>query len=199
MAGAIIGIIGLLVLAVVTWGKWDYFAACMIYSLAVIDLFVLSTLYHAFKKKENDTGIWRKLDHVAIYVMIAGSYTPVVYIYLDGPWRWGIIGVQWALVAAGILFKFYFIRAPRILSTVTYVLMGWMAVLVIGQLFPQISLLSFWLLLGGGIAYTVGAVIYAFKKPNPVPGLFGFHEIFHWFILLGAVLHFALVFIAATR
>jgi hemolysin III len=199
MAGAIIGILGLLLLAVVTWGKWDYFTVCVIYGMAVIDLFVLSTLYHAFKKRENDSGIWRKLDHVAIYIMIAGSYTPIVYIYLDGPWRWSIIGVQWALVAAGILFKFYFIRAPRILSTITYVLMGWMAVLVLQQLFAVISLLSFCLLLGGGIAYTVGAVIYSFKKPNPVPGLFGFHEIFHWFILLGAVMHFAVVFMAATR
>jgi len=198
MAGASAAVLGLLVLMFFTWGRWDYFTVCTIYGLSVIALFIFSTLYHGFKKQEDGTGLWRKLDHVAIYIMIAGTYTPVVYIYLDGAWCWSIIVIQWVLVALGILFKFYFIRAPRGLSVVLYLLMGWMAILLVNQLWPVISHLSFGLLLGGGVAYTAGAVIYAIKKPNPVPGVFGFHEIFHLFILLGALLHYIVVLLAVV-
>jgi hemolysin III len=92
-------------------------------------LFSFSSLYHATKKQEDATNIWRKLDHIAIFFMIAGTYTPVCYMFLTGAWRWGMIIACWSFVAAGILLKVFFIRAPRVFSTVLYLLMGWLAVI----------------------------------------------------------------------
>jgi hemolysin III len=199
LAGAIAAFIGTVMLLSVTWGRWNYFAVCLIYGLAVITLFTLSTIYHAFKQRDDGAGIWRKLDHVAIFIMIAGTYTPVVYIYIEGAWCWSIIIIQWVLVIIGVLFKFLFIRAPRIVSTILYLIMGWMAIVLVQKVWTVMSPLSFILVLSGGIAFTIGALIYALKRPNPLPGVFGFHEIFHFFILFGGILHFLVVFLAVTK
>jgi hemolysin III len=158
-----------------------------------------SAMYHAQKQEENAVNIWRKLDHVAIFFMIAGTYTPICYIYLDGAWFWSIMGVQWACVIAGFFFKVFYLRAPRIISPILYLIMGWIAIIPINIFWDQMSTLSFFLLFGGGVAYSIGAILYAIKKPNPVPGVFGFHEIFHIFILLGALLHYFMIYIAVTQ
>jgi hemolysin III len=147
----------------------------------------------------NDMGIWRKFDHLAIFIMIAGTYTPMAYVYLDGAWFWSIISVQWAGVIAGLFFKVFYLRAPRIISPILYLLMGWMAVIPMNILWHRMSTVSFMLLAAGGLAYSIGAVIYAIKKPNPIPGVFGFHEMFHIFILIGALLHYFMVYIAVTQ
>lgn len=181
-----------------TWEKWDYFAVSLIYSVGAVCLFSASSLYHAFKQKENDINIWRKLDHVAIFIMIAGTYTPIAYIYLDGAWFWSIISVQWACVILGLFFKVFYMRAPRILSPILYLSMGWMAMIPLRILWQEMPGLTFALLAAGGAAYSIGAVIYAIKKPNPFPGVFGFHEIFHIFILAGGVLHFFMVYAAVA-
>lgn len=164
-------------------------------------LFSFSALYHATKRIEGATNAWRKLDHIAIFFMIAGTYTPISYIYLSGAWRWSMILVSWAFVIAGILLKVFFIKAPRILSTVLYLLMGWLAIIPLRMLWQNMPHTSFFLILGGGIAYSIGALIYALKKPHPAPGIFGFHEIFHVMILAGAILHYVPVYmaIAAAR
>ena len=170
-------------LLVFTWGRWDYFIISLIYGIGAVNLFTSSSLYHAFKKGENESSIWRKLDHVAIYIMIAGTYTPLAYAYLEGAWLWAILGIQWGLVVAGFFFKLFFVKAPRIVTTSIYLIMGWMVVIFFSQMWQAISVGEFVMLVAGGLSYTVGAVIYALKKPNPFPGIFGFHEIFHIFIL----------------
>lgn len=197
-SGAVLSGFGLISLMVITWGDWVNFIVCIVYGLAMINLFTSSSLYHAFKRSESSKSIWRKLDHVAIYIMIAGTYTPLVYSYLEGAWLYAILGVQWGLVVAGLFFKFLFIRAPRVLSVGIYLLMGWMAVVFFSQMWSSISVAEFWLLVSGGISYSAGAVIYALKKPDPVPGLFGFHEIFHLFILGGALLHYITIIMAVS-
>jgi len=197
--GAAASVIGLIILLFATWGRWDYFCVSLVYGLGAICMFLASGMYHAQKQEENAVNIWRKLDHVAIFIMIAGTYTPMSYAYLEGAWFWSIICVQWACVLAGLFFKVFYLRAPRIISPSLYLLMGWMAVIPMNILWHNMSSLSFWLLIGGGVAYSIGAVMYALKKPNPVPGVFGFHEIFHMFILLGAVLHYFMVYIAVTQ
>ncbi len=198
LAGAFASLIGLIVLLCVTWGRWDFFSVSLVYGLGAICLFLASGFYHAQKQVENAVNIWRKLDHLAIFIMIAGTYTPMAYAYLEGAWFWSIICVQWACVLAGLFFKFFYLHAPRIISPILYLLMGWMAVIPMNILWHSMSALSFWLLVGGGVAYSAGAIIYALKKPNPFPGVFGFHEIFHIFILLGAVLHYFMVYITVT-
>jgi len=192
-------VIGLFALLSITWGQWDYFIVAIVYSAGAICLFSASSLYHAFKQVENDVNIWRKLDHVAIFIMIAGTYTPIAYIYLDGAWFWSIFSIQWACVIVGLFFKVFYMRAPRILSPILYLSMGWIAMIPIHILWQEMSWLSFLLLATGGAAYSIGAVIYAIKKPNPLPRVFGFHEIFHIFILAGGVLHFFMVYSAVIQ
>jgi hemolysin III len=161
-------------------------------------MFTGSAVYHASKKTENNTSIWRKLDHIAIFFMIAGSYTPLCYIYLGGAWRISILSVAWFFVIVGILLKIFFIRAPRIFSTILYLMMGWLAVIPLNELWRNMPRASFFLLIGGGVAYSVGAIIYAIKKPTLFPGIFGFHEIFHLFILAGAIIHYIPIYVAIT-
>ncbi|AKG54334.1 hemolysin III-like protein [Dehalogenimonas sp. WBC-2] len=185
--------IGLLILLIITWGRWDYVAVTLIYGAAVTTLFSFSALYHAFKRRDNETTIWRKLDHIAIFIMIAGSYTPLVYIYLDGAWRWGMIIASWSIVLLGVFYKVFWMKAPRVLSPILYLGMGWLALIPLRELWLSMPRLAFWGVVAGGVAYSIGAVIYAVKRPNPVPGVFGFHEIFHVLILVGALLHFGVV------
>jgi hemolysin III len=196
LGGAVAGVAGLGLLVVLTWGRWGYFAVSMIFGLAFITLFTFSALYHAYKKCENEINLWRKLDHIAIFIMIAGTYTPVSYVYLDGGWRLAMFVIPWGLALLGVFFKLFWLRAPRVLSPVLYLGMGWMAIMPLKELFQAMPLFNFILLGAGGVAYSIGALIYGFKRPNPVPGVFGFHEIFHAWILIGAILHYTLIVLA---
>ena len=148
---------------------------------------------------ENDRSIWRKLDHTAIFFLIAGTYTPLCFLYLDGKMRWGILIAQWSLVVLGTLFKFIFINAPRVLGTIIYLLMGWLVLVPMVTLVKTMPRVAFIFLVAGGLSYTIGAIIYACKKPNPLPGFFGFHEIFHLFISGGAILHLAMLIDGITK
>lgn len=193
LAGAVSAFAGMAVLLFFSWGNWGQFSACLVYGLSAVSLFTASSVYHASKQSENSSTIFRKLDHAAIYIMIAGTYTPLAYYYLQGGWLWTILALQWGLVVAGLFFKLFFIRSPRFLSVLIYLIMGWMAVVFVRELWPVITTGEFLLLLAGGIAYSLGALIYGLKKPDPWPRVFGFHEIFHLLILAGAGLHFSLV------
>jgi len=163
------------------------------YGLSAIFLFSSSFLYHANKRAENARNIWRKLDHTAIFFLIAGTYTPLCYLYLDGPLKWSILGAQWGLVVAGTVFKFIFINAPRYIGTLIYLIMGWIVLVPIKTLMDVMPPTVLALLFGGGVLYTIGAIIYGFKWPNPRPSFFGFHEIFHVFVSVAALLHLAMV------
>jgi len=170
-----------------------------IYSLCAVFIFVCSSIYHGQKEEQDNTNLWRKLDHISIFFMIAGTYTPISYVYLDGYWRWSIIGAQWLLVIMGLILKIAYIKGPRWLSTLIYVLIGWMALIALGQLLVSIPLNMVILLFAGGVTYTIGALIYAIKKPNPFPAIFGFHEIFHFLIIAGAVMHYIVVYTAISN
>lgn len=198
VAGALAMLAGYIVLMVKSQGSLQGIALSTIYSLCAFFLFVCSSVYHGQKREEDARNPWRRLDHIAIFFMIAGTYTPICWVYLDVYWRWSIIGVQWLLVIAGLVYKLVYIQGPRWLGTSIYVLMGWMAVIPLYCLLQSMPVISLWLLLAGGVAYTAGGLIYALKKPSPVPGFFGFHEIFHLLILIGAALHYGIIYLAVA-
>lgn len=174
-------------------GSTSKIVLSLIYGISMIFLFLSSSLYHFFKKVENENSIWRKLDHIAIFFMIAGNYTPVSYLLLDGRWKWSIIIAQWILVLGGIFLKFFYLKIPRYLYTMIYLAMGWIGIIAIRQLFMVMNKSEILFLILGGLSYTVGAFFYIIKKPKIKNG-FGFHEIFHLFVLLGAFFHYLLIY-----
>ncbi|EOD01329.1 PAQR family membrane homeostasis protein TrhA [Caldisalinibacter kiritimatiensis] len=195
--GFILAIIGLINLVYIADG-FSLKIVSIVYGVSVMLLFLASSLYHVNKKYDGEISIWRKLDHIAIFIMIAGTYTPVCYIYLTGYWKWSIIIVQWTLVFGGLFFKFFYLNAPRYLYTIIYITMGWMGIVPITKLINSMSSIELLYLFGGGISYTIGAIFYILKKPQ-ISDNFGFHEIFHLFILVGAFFHYLLVYSAVFR
>ncbi len=186
-------ILGTIILLIISAGNTAAQIVSLIYGLSGIFLFSASFIYHSQKVVENDKTFWRKLDHTAIFFLIAGTYTPMCVIYLEGKMMWGILIAQWGLVLSGTIFKLFFINAPRVIGTLIYLLMGWIVVIPISTLINTMPHTALILLASGGMSYTIGAVIYAVKRPNPIPDFFGFHEIFHIFIIGGAILHLSMV------
>jgi len=193
LTGALAGLVGTAVLLAVARDTTGV-ALSLVYGVSMVFMFTASALYHGFKQTEDSQSLWRRLDHLAIFFMIAGSYTPICWLHLQGAWRWSILGTQWGFVLLGLVFKLFFIRAPRWITAAIYVIMGWVLVIPMQRLLASWDAAETALLLSGGIAYTLGAVIYALKRPNPWPGLFGFHEIFHIAVVIGAALHYAAIF-----
>lgn len=190
--GFLMAILGTIILIYVSGSNNSKIIISIIYGLSVTLLFLSSSLYHAFKKKEGETSFWRKLDHFAIFIMIAGTYTPVCYFYLNTYWKWLIISVQWFLVLGGFFFKFFYLKAPRYLYTIIYLIMGWSGIIPIKQFLNTMPTISLIYLFLGGLSFTIGAVFYILKKPKIE--YFGFHEIFHILILLGGFFHYILVY-----
>jgi hemolysin III len=165
-----------------------------VFGFGMILLYTISTLYHWLKL--SDAGILklRKADHIMIFIYIAATYTPICIIALKGTLGWGLFGAVWFVALGGIIIKIFWMKAPRWISTFIYVLMGWLAVIVIYPLVNSLPTEALIWLLIGGLFYTIGAVIYAVKKPDPFPGVLGFHEIFHVFVLLGTFSHFWMMY-----
>lgn len=188
------GIAGLVFLLVSAWGSWPHLITGLIFGLSVITLYGASSLYHWVKTSPRKELILRKFDHMSIYFLIVGTYTPVLYHGLDGLWRWVTLGVVWALSAAGAVLKLWFMKIPRAVSAGLYIALGWFALVPFIKLWENLPLPALLLLLAGGIAYTFGGIVYATKIFNFVPNKFGFHEIFHIFVGLGTVLHFVMIY-----
>ncbi|MGP8154459.1 MAG: PAQR family membrane homeostasis protein TrhA [Smithella sp.] len=196
LAGAIAAVVGTIFLAVVARYSASALITALIYGGSMIFLFLASTFYHAFKKEENEKSFWRRMDRLAIFCMIAGTFTPICYMYLDGTWRWSILAIQWGLVGLGLISQLFFPRAPRILYAVIYLIMGWMAIFPLKQILSYMNLAQGILLFTGGMFFTLGGIIYATKKPKLIPGIFSFHELFHITVLIGGGLHYAMIYSA---
>lgn len=194
MVGALISFLGTILLLLLSPASLLNYGIILLYGISITFLFGISSLYHAHKEKENEISVWRKMDHIAIFVMIAGTYTPLSVIYLPNNWTWIILGSQWGLVFIGTILKLWILNSPRWITTGIYLIQGWMALFPVFHLYHSMPLGSFLLLFFGGISFSIGAVIYSLKKPNPYPGLFGFHEIFHVMIMIGAFLHYLVIF-----
>ena len=192
-AGAFLAFVGLIVLLIVGWGTPAKILSLVIYGLSLIFLFSASATYHMVQVKDRTLEIFRKVDHAAIYCLIAGTYTPFCINAFSGFWKWGMLSIIWSLALIGILVKVLYIRAPRWLNAGIYLVMGWLCIAAIGQMLAVLPVWVLSWLIAGGLIYTLGAVVYITRIFNFIPGIFGFHEIWHIFVILAAVAHFVAV------
>jgi hemolysin III len=168
--------------------------AVAVYALSVAALFGTSALYHRVNWRTLGARRWvRRLDHTMIFVLIAGTYTPFGLLVLRGPLGLVILIAAWSAALAGAVFKLVWIDAPRWLGSATYVSMGWIALVALPELLDHLGIAAVAALGLGGILYSAGAVIYARKRPDPVPTVFGYHELFHLLVIVAAALQYAVV------
>ena len=170
--------------------------ALSIFILTMILLYAASTIYHSVNSSEKVNRRLRKLDHMMIFIMIAGSYTPVCLIALHNRLGYILCALVWTIAILGILLKGFWINCPKWLSSVLYISMGWLCVLAFVPIFQALPRAGFHWLLAGGIIYTIGGVIYALKLPlfNAKHKNFGSHEIFHIFVMIGSACHFVVMY-----
>lgn len=164
---------------------------------SMVALYGASAVYHSVTVKENILKVFRKLDHMMIFVLIAGSYTPVCLIVLGGRMGYTLLAVVWGIALIGMTIKAFWITCPKWFSSMIYIAMGWVCLAVFGTLWNTLPHSAFLWLLAGGIIYTVGGVIYALKLPifNARHKYFGSHEIFHLFVMGGSICHFVFMYL----
>ncbi len=170
--------------------------AMLIFSASMILLYGASTAYHCAAVSDKVLKKFRKLDHMMIFVLIAGSYTPVCMIVLGGQMGYTLLALVWGIAIIGMTIKAFWITCPKWFSSCIYIAMGWICVLVFGPLWNTLPHAAFGWLLAGGIIYTIGGVIYALKLPifNSIHKNFGSHEIFHLFVMGGSICHFIFMY-----
>ena len=190
--GIILAAVGLIMLLTRTTDPFTirHTVGFSVFGGAMVLLYTCSTLYHWAPVAGPRREFLRRLDHMMIFIFIAASYTPVCLVTLQGAWGWSILGTVWGIALAGVVMKIFWLNAPRWAYTSIYVLMGWVIVVGIWPLSQALALPGLLLMALGGLFYTVGAGIYAMKKPDPWPRIFGFHEIFHVFVMMGSLAHF---------
>ncbi len=188
-------IVGLVFLILLSKNNTSKLITMTVYGVSMIMLYGASSLYHWVKTTPQKELILKKVDHIAIYFLIAGSYTPVFYYGLEGAWRWAMLATVWILAIIGMALKIWFIHAPRYVSSAFYVSLGWIALVPFLQLIKNLPMGAIILMAVGGAVYTMGAVIYATKIFDFFPKRFGFHEVFHLFIGAGSIVHYIMVLI----
>ena len=196
MMMAVFAAVPLLIKAGIQSGQ-ENLLAMAIFMGSMILLYGASATYHSVDLTGRSLRVFRKLDHMMIFVLIAGSYTPVCLIVLGGKLGYTLLALVWGIAAVGMLVKACWITCPKWFSSVIYIAMGWVCVLVFGPLLKTLSAPAFLWLLAGGIIYTVGGVIYALKLPifNAKHKFFGSHEVFHLFVMGGSICHFIFMYL----
>jgi hemolysin III len=170
-------VVGPLLIVGSVGARWQVAAA--VFAGSVVTCFGLSALYHRITWPPRRRLWMRRADHAGVYLLIAGTYTPVGLLTLQGSWRWAVLGIVYAGAAAAIVLKFVWVDAPKWLAAAVGLALGWVAVIALPQLVPRLGGVAIALLVAGGIAYTAGAIVYARRWPNPFPATFGYHELFH--------------------
>jgi hemolysin III len=189
--GLALSVVGLAVLVTLAGRRGDAWrvTATAIFGATLVLLYMSSTLYHSFRN-EGTKRLLRKFDHAAIFLLIAGTYTPFLLVNLRGAWGWSLFGVIWALAAAGVALKFWFTGRFRVGSTLLYIGIGWLVMVALRPMQSTVPPAALWLLVAGGLSYTLGTVFYLWKR------LPYHHAIWHLFVLGGSVCHFCSVFTA---
>ena len=196
LVGAILSVVGTIILIYDSIHRatiW-HTVSFIIYGISLISLYTASTIYHWLPLSDEDGLIYRKIDHMMIYVLIAGTYTPICLTSLRGPWGWSLLISIWGLAIGGIVLKSISMNIPRWVSTAIYIIMGWLVIIAFYPLKRVIPLAGLGWLIGGGVFYTVGAIIYAKKWPKFTCKWFGFHELFHLFVMAGSACHFWMMY-----
>jgi len=164
-----------------------------VFAASLIAVYATSAAYHRVRWRPRLRGLVRRLDHAMIFTLIAGTYTPFCLAVLDTAWGISILSVVWALAGAGIILKLAWPDAPRWLSVAFYAAVGWLALVAAPELIDWFSAVPLALLLGGGLLYTAGGIVYGLRRPDPFPRVFGYHEVFHLFVVAGSAVHYTLV------
>lgn len=191
LVGALFAIVALCILAAkaAVQNNITYMVSFMIFGATMLLMFASSTVYHLVQASDETIKWLKRIDHMSIFLLIAGTYTPICLVAIGGTAGWIMFSVVWGIAFVGVFLKLVWISAPRWLSTVIYILMGWLVVAFYPVL-DRIPADALRWMAYGGLSYTFGAVIYATKWPNPYPKWFGFHEIWHLFVIGGAFCHF---------
>lgn len=200
MVGAVLSIPALVILIIFGSNSAWKVVSFSVYGGSMFILFLFGTLYHWLPQSAGGRyQIFRKLDHIAIYFLIAGTYTPFCLNTLRGPWGWTIFGLIWGMSIFGMVLQSIYIDVWRWVTTLIYILMGWLVLIVLRPLIGALPIGGIRWLVIGGIIYTIGGVIYTIKKPDLSPK-FGYHELWHTLVLLGAACHFiAILFYVAMK
>ncbi len=195
LAGALLAVAALTTLLrlAADAGTARHVVAYAVFGVSLVALYTASALYHCLPLSARGVARLRRVDHMMIYVLIAGTYTPFGMLVLEGTLAVVVLCIVWGGALAGVVMKLVWIDAPKWLVAVAYVALGWVAIATMPQLGSRLGLGALVLLIGGGAAYTAGAVIYALGRPDPAPRVFGYHEIFHVLVILAAGAHFAAV------
>ena len=188
LVGVVLAVVALVVLLAATAGRVDQFVAFGIFGCSLIALYCASALYHLLPVSQAAVARLRRLDHMTIFILIAGTYTPICVLALED--GWGLLGLVWTLALCGVVLKLLWMDAPRWLSVGLYLAMGWVALVAASAIFRAVPSGGIAWIVGGGLVYSAGALIYGLKRPNPVPGVFGFHELWHLFVMAGSACHF---------
>ena len=168
-------------------------AAAAVFASAIALMFAVSALYHRITWKPGARRWMRRLDHAAIYLLIAGTYTPFALLALSGAWRWTILAIAWGGALAAILLKLAWVDSPKWLAAAIGIALGWVGVVALPQIWDHAGPGGVTLLAVGGVLYTTGAVVYALRRPDPVPAVFGYHELFHAFVIAAAACQYGAV------
>lgn len=197
--GALLSVAGLVLLLLVAHGRPWHIVSYAIYGGTLIVLYSASALYHSLRVGPRAIRWLNKLDHMSIFLLIAGSYTPICLIALRGGWGWSIFGVVWGIAAAGIMAMLVWRSCPHWVRVTLYILMGWIAIIALGPMRAAIPPAGLWWLIGGGIAYTGGVVFYATEWPKRWPGVFDGHDVWHLFVMAGSACHYVLMYFFVAR
>jgi hemolysin III len=193
LAGAAFATLGLILLLVVARGKPWHLTGFAIYGATLVFLYLASTVYHLAPVGPRWQARLLALDQVAIYALIAGTYTPLCLVQLRGAWGWSLLGMVWGLACIGVVLRLSWRSAPSWLPLPIYLVMGWLCIIAAGPLTGALPAAGLLALLAGGLLYTVGAVVFVTERPRLWPGRFGAHDLWHMFVLGGSACHFAVM------
>ena len=192
LAGAVLAVAGLISLLAmsVAAGSVERAVASGVYGGSLVALYAASSLYHLLPVSEAATYRLRKLDHAMIFVLIAGTYTPVCLLALEGAWRWGLLGAVWTLALGGVALKLRRVGSHPWLTVSLYLGLSWMSLAALPVLLQALPVGALFWIVAGGIVYSAGAIVYAARRPDFFPGVFGHHELWHLFVIAGSACHF---------